>query len=489
MTVKPTDASIHVYSCWKSIPWKAVEEDVRRLQSRIAKAVSEKKYRKVKSLQWLLTHSYHGKLLAVKRVTTNRGKNTPGVDGVVWRTGRQKMAAVAGLRRRGYAPLPLRRIYIPKKNGRKRPLSIPTMHDRAMQALYKMALDPVAETTADPNSYGFRSHRRCADAIQQCFIILANRQSPTWILEGDIKACFDEISHEWILNNILLDRQILEKWLRAGYIEEKTVYPTRKGTPQGGIISPTIANMVLDGLELAAKASAPQWRQGHVRPKINVIRYADDFIITGESKHLLVNKVKPAIESFLQQRGLALSEAKTRITHINSGFDFLSQNVRKYKGKLLITPSKDSIRSMRSNIKLTIRRFRGAAAAKLIKALNPILLGWVNYHRHVVAKRCFSDISNYLFWQLWKWVRRRHGNKNKRWLIRKYWLIGNKPGVFATRLKRKGGERIYELLRPQRVAIVRHTKIRGHANPYDQSWKPYFRNRKRILAKQKLCVV
>jgi len=304
MTVKSTDASIRVYSYWKSIPWKAVEKDVRRLQSRIAKAVSEKKYRKVKSLQWLLTHSYHGKLLAVKRVTTNRGKNTPGVDGVVWRTGRQKMAAVAGLRRRGYAPLPLRRIYIPNKNGRKRPLSIPTMHDRAMQALYKMALDPVAETTADPNSYGFRSHRRCADAIQQCFIILANRQSPTWILEGDIKACFDEISHEWILNNILLDRQILEKWLKAGYIEEKTVYPTRKGTPQGGIISPTIANMVLDGLESVAKASAPPWRQGQARPKINVIRYADDFIITGESKHLLENKVKPAM--WLQNAALQI---------------------------------------------------------------------------------------------------------------------------------------------------------------------------------------
>ena len=249
----------------------------------------EKKYRKAKSLQWLLTHSYHGKLLAVKRVTTNKGKNTPGVDGVVWQTAPEKMAAVTDLDRRGYAPQPLRRIYIPKKNGRKRPLSIPTMHDRAMQALYKMALDPVAETTADPNSYGFRPHRRCADAIKQCYIILARKQSPTWILEGDIKACFDEISHEWILDNILLDKQILEKWLKAGYIEEKTVYPTPKGTPQGGIISPTIANMVLDGLEAAAKASAPHG-EGNISPKIHVIRYADDFIITGDSKDLLETK-------------------------------------------------------------------------------------------------------------------------------------------------------------------------------------------------------
>ena len=489
MTVKQTDASIHVYSRWKSIPWKAVEKDVKRLQSRIAKAVWEKKYRKAKSLQWLLTHSYQAKLLAVRRVTSNRGKNTPGVDGVVWRTERQKMAAVARLRRRGYAPLPLRRIYIPKKNGRKRPLSIPTMHDRAMQALYKMALDPVAETIADPNSYGFRPYRRCADAIEQCFIILARKPSPTWILEGDIKACFDEISHKWILDNILLDKQVLGKWLRAGYIEEKTVYPTNKGTPQGGIISPTIANMVLDGLEQAAKASVPPWRAGQTRPKINVIRYADDFIITGESKHLLESKVKPAIETFLEQRGLTLSEAKTRITHINSGFDFLSQNIRKYNNKLLIKPSKDSIRSLQSNINLTIRKRRGVAAEILIGALNPILRGWVNYHRHVVAKRTFSKIHQYLFRQLWKWIRRRHGNKNIRWLTRKYWQSGSRLGIFTTTIKKKGEEQVYELFHPQRVAIVRHTKIRGYANPYDPNWRSYFHNRRYTLAKQKMCVV
>ena len=260
-------------------------------------------------------------------------------------------------------------------------------------------------------------------------------------------------------------------------------------TPQGGIISPTIANMVLDGLEPAAKASAPPWRQGHSRPKINVIRYADDFIITGESKHLLETKVKPTIESFLKQRGLTLSEVKTRTTHINSGFDFLSQNVRKYNSKLLIKPSKDSIRSLRSNINLTIRKCQGAAAEILIGALNPILRGWVNYHRHVVAKRCFAEISNYLFWQLWRWIRRRHSNKNKSWLIRKYWQRGNKPGVFAITIKKKGKEQLYELLRPQRVAIVRHTKIRGCANPFDPSWSPYFNNRKYVLAKQKLCVI
>jgi RNA-directed DNA polymerase len=271
-----------------------------------------------------------------------------------------------------------------------------------MQALYALALAPLAETIGDLNSYGFSTHRRCADAIEQCFITLSKRQSPSWILEGDIKACFDEISHYWILDKILLDKQVLGKWLKAGYIEEKTVYPTRKGTPQGGIISPTIANMVLDGLEQVAKASAPPWRTGHTLPKLNAIRYADDFIITGESKHLLECNVKPAIESFLKHRGLRLSEAKTRITHINRGFDFLSQNIRKYNDKLLIKPSKDSIRSLQSNIDLMIRRCQGAATEVLIRALNPILRGWVNYHRHVVAKRSCYAIHNYLFRKLWK---------------------------------------------------------------------------------------
>ena len=488
-SAKLTDAPIRACRQWSTIPWDAVENSVQRLQVRIAKAVKAKKYRKAQSLQWLLIHSRHAKLLAVRRVTTNRGKNTPGVDGVVWKTARQKLEAVGKLRRRGYAPQPLRRIYIPKKDGRKRPLSIPTMHDRAMQALYKMALDPVAETTADPNSYGFRSHRRCADAIGQCFNTLAKKISPAWILEGDIKACFDEISHRWILDNILLDRKVLGKWLKAGYIEEKTVYPTRKGTPQGGIISPTIANMVLDGLEPAAKASVPSRLHGNIRSKINVIRYADDFVITGDSQELLETKVKPAIETFLKQRGLRLSEAKTRVTHINDGFNFLSQNVRKYKGKLLIKPSKDSIRSVLSNITQTIRKYRGVAAEVLIGALNPILRGWANYHRHVVAKRTFSVISNHLYRQLWKWMRRRHGNKNKHWLACKYWLIGSKPWVFSARVKKKGIGRIYELLHPHRVVIVRHTKIKGAANPYDPAWASYFQNRKSVLGRQRMCLL
>ena len=255
---------------WKAINWPKVHREVRRLQTRIAKAVSEGRHGRVKALQWLLTRSFVGKALAVKRVVSNKGRKTPGVDGAIWSTLKQKMTAVHNLRRRGYQARPLRRVYIPKKNGKMRPLGIPTMHDRAMQALYALALQPVAETKGDPNSYGFRLYRSCADAIGQCYNSLVRRYSPQWILEGDIKACFDEISHEWLMQNVLMDRFMLRQWLSAGYFEGGNLYPTKAGTPQGGIISPLLANIALDGLEAAVKAVTPR------RTKVNVIRYADD---------------------------------------------------------------------------------------------------------------------------------------------------------------------------------------------------------------------
>ncbi len=234
---------------WDTINWEIIEQHVKRLQMRIAKATREKRWSKVKSLQWLLTHSFYARLMAVKRVVTNRGRKTAGVDGKTLTTSKEKSDTVRSLKRRGYRPQPLRRIYIPKKNGKKRPLGIPTMKDRAMQALYLLALEPVSETMADRNSYGFRPKRSCADAIGQCFGALCRKRSAQWILEGDIKACFDRISHSWLMANIPTDKTVLLKWLAAGYMEKGTFYPTRAGTPQGGIISPVLANMTLDGLE------------------------------------------------------------------------------------------------------------------------------------------------------------------------------------------------------------------------------------------------
>ena len=220
---------------WSKINFDRAKSEVRRLQMRIAKATKDRRWGKVKALQYLLTNSFYAKVLAVKRVTSNKGKKTPGVDGVLWQSVKAKMHAVLSMRKRSYRPLPLRRIYIPKKNGKMRPLSIPTMMDRAMQALYKMALAPVSETIADRNSYGFRECRSCADAIAAGFNALSKPNSATWILEADIKGCYDNINHDWMLKYIPMNRIILRKWLQAGYIEDNKMYSSRKGTPQGGL--------------------------------------------------------------------------------------------------------------------------------------------------------------------------------------------------------------------------------------------------------------
>src|SRR6185437_4866489 len=239
-------AILNASSTWEAIDWRRVERSVGRLQARIVKAVQQKRWNKVRALQHLLTRSVSGKLLAVRRVTENEGRKTPGVDGELWDKPQKKLQGVASLKARGYRPMPLRRIHIPKTNGKLRPLGIPTMQDRAMQALYLLALDPVAETLADGFSYGFRRGRSCADAIEQCFTTLCHR-NPSWVLEGDIKGCFDNISHQWLLGNVLMNKSILRKWLKSGYLEKQVFFDTISGTPQGGIISPVLANIALDG--------------------------------------------------------------------------------------------------------------------------------------------------------------------------------------------------------------------------------------------------
>ncbi len=462
---------------WKTIDWGKAEASVRRLQLRIAKAAREERWRKVMVLQRLLTRCWAAKALSVKRVTTNRGRRTAGVDGELWPTPQQKWEAIQQLRRRGYRPQPLRRVYIPKRSGKMRPLSIPTMRDRAMQALYKLALEPVAETRADPNSYGFRKYRSAADAIQQCFVALAKRYSPRWVLEGDIRACFDGISHDWLLANIPMDRPVLKKWLKAGYVEGKDLYPTQAGTPQGGIISPVLANLTLDGLERAARQAVPARVRGHERSKVNVIRYADDFVITGDSKELLEERVLPAVRAFLSERGLEISEEKTRITRIEDGFDFLGQTLRKHGGKLLIRPAKEAVRSIRRTLAETLRRYRGSFASAMVQKLNAQIRGWAYYHRHVASADTFVALDSWLFRALRKWTKRRHPNKGPRWRWQTYWSHGGN-GWFAAVVKTSRGRRLHRLIRTTSVSIVRHIKVRGEANPYDPEYDEYFAGRK-----------
>ncbi len=420
--VDAAGASFHGVTDWHAIDWQKANHNVRRLQARIVKATKEKRWGKVKALQRLLTHSFSGKTLAVRRVTENQGKNTPGVDKILWNTPQKKLNAIYSLQQQDYHPQPLRRIHIPKKNGKTRPLGIPTMKDRAMQALYLLALDPVAEATADPNSYGFRVERSTADAIGQCFIALAK---PQWILEGDIKGCFDAISHEWLLAHIPMEKDILRKWLKSGYMEHSTLFPTKEGTPQGGICSPVLANMTLDGLETLLRKTFPQsTRRKGVLCKVNLIRYADDFIITGRSKELLEQEVKPLVEQFMSERGLQLSPEKTVITHIEEGFDFLGQNIRKYKTgkqqKLLIKPSKKNVKAFLEKIRGTVKGSKALSAGKLIVKLNPMIRGWANYHRHVVSKETFNDVDHAIYNTVRQWMKRKHPRKADDWIAKKY---------------------------------------------------------------------
>jgi RNA-directed DNA polymerase len=462
---------------WHTIDWHKATRNVRRLQARIVKATKAGNWHKVRALQRLLTHSFSGRVLAVRRVTENQGKRTAGVDGELWDTPEKKTTGVKRLKGHSYKAQPLKRVYILKQDGkRKRPLSIPTMQDRAHQALHLQGLDPVAETIADSNSYGFRRERSPADAIHQLFITLSQKDSAPWILEGDIRACFDELSHPWLLSHIPVDHHSLRQWLKAGYIEKDTFHHTEAGSPQGGVISPVIANLALDGLEPLLKKRFPR-RFGK---RVNLTRFADDFVITANSREVLQDEVMPLVQTFLQERGLTMSKEKTAITHINDGFDFLGQNIRKYQGKLLIKPSKKSQKALLDKVR-TIIKTEGKyfSAYGLIRRLNPVIRGWANYHRHVVSKRAFARVDHHIHMALLRWAKHRHRNKSVHWIIQQYFRGEDyHRNIFQTRTVDEVGKKVtVKLFKATAIPIRRHIKIRKDANPYDPAWELYFEER------------
>ncbi len=483
----PVGATFDYAMDWERIDWARCRRIVRRRQIRITKATRQGRWRVVRSLQRLLVRASVAKLLAIKQVTENRGKRTPGVDGELWTTAKTKSAAFLTLNPTGYRPQPLRRIHIPKSNGKMRPLGIPTMRDRAMQALHQLALAPVAETMADPNSYGFRPARSTADAIQRCFMVLAKRTSSQWILEGDIRGCFDHIDHHWLQQHVPMDKRLLRQWLKAGFMDKGQLFPTEAGTPQGGIVSPNLANLALDGLEKRLAEHFPK-RSAPIRHKVHLVRYADDFIITSGSRERLENEVKPLVVAFLRERGLELSEQKTAITHIDQGFDFLGQNIRKYEGTLLIKPSRKSQKAFKAKVNALIKCLRTAPQEKLINALNPVIRGWANYHSSVVSKRVYCSMDHWLWRKLWSWACRRHPNKPKRWIKARYFdRDGSRDWIFrANKEVGKGGKirrrfigSFPTLTSMADTPIRRHVKINCEAHPFDPQWDSYFERRRR----------
>ncbi len=469
------DTAIH----WHAIAWRKVFRSVRRLQVRIVKAIQQGRWGKAQALVHLLTHSFSGRACAVLRVTENSGNKTPGVDGEVWDDPEQKAHALHTLRRRGYQAQPLRRVYIPKSNSDKmRPLGIPTIRDRAMQALYLLGLEPIAETLGDPYSYGFRVGRCCADALERCRHLLRQRHSAAWVLEGDIKSCFDRISHDWLLTHIPMDTVILRQWLKAGYLEAEAFHPTETGTPQGGIISPALANRALDGLQAELqrhfKATPRQARQ----TKVHLVRYADDFVVTGSSRELLAEQVLPVVQRFLNGRGLELSRDKTKITAAADGFDFLGQQVRRLGRKLLVRPAKAKVRALLDKVRDTIGRSgawtageRSNSSTRCCGVGRCIIGTRTAARRSLTWTACYATVC---------------GIGRVAAIVTA--LRVDQATLFSTAGRGDGGvprsgdgqggpqEAVY-LFHPTRQRMVRHVLIRGEANPFDPACEEYFEQR------------
>ena len=462
---------------WNNIDWKKVEIHVNRLQARIAKAVKDGIWYLVKRLQYLLTHSFYAKLLAIKKVNINKGKRTAGIDGEIWSSPQSRMKAALCLTDKKYVAKPLKRVYIEKYGSKKkRPLGIPTMYDRSMQSLYAMALEPIAEIKGDRTSFGFRKFRSTHDACEYAFQYLCKKNAPVWVLEGDIKGCFDNISHQWLIDNVPMEKSILKQFLKAGYIFNRQLFQTDAGTPQGGIISPILANMALDGVSdmLSEKYRIKNGKLNNElsnKHKVNFVRYADDFIVTANTEEI-AKEVKELIKDFLKDRGLELSDEKTLITHIDNGFDFLGWNFRKYNGKLLVKPSKKSIDKFTEQISETIKEGKAWKQETLIAVLNPKITGWANYHQSVVSSEIFHKLDSIIWGMLWHWAKRRHPVKSKQWIADKYWhSAGKRKWVFSDGIK--------QLSFLSDTKIVRHTKLKLDMNPHLN--KDYFVSRKEKL--------
>jgi RNA-directed DNA polymerase len=468
---------------WDHVDWGQAEEHVRRLRRRIFAASQAGDLARVRNLQKLMLRSRSNALVSVRRVTeVNAGRRTAGVDGRVVLASWEKADLADWVQRRAaaWSPRPVRRVYVPKSNGRRRPLGIPVIADRALQALAAAALEPEWEARFEPRSYGFRPGRGCHDAIVAIHTTASRRDARRlWALDADLEAAFDRLSHDHILTSLgtFPARGLVRRWLKAGVIEDGRFTPTGEGTPQGGVVSPCLMNVALHGMEEAA--GVRYWEGGTLRavPGTPVlVRYADDVLALCHTREQ-AEHVKQRLARWLEPRGLAFNEAKTRITHLDQGVDFLGFEIRRYRGKLLTKPSKDALRRIRKRLSQEVTALRGANADAVIARLNPIITGWAAYYRIGVSKRAFGALDAHLWRLVYKWSKFSHPNKPRRWIITRYFGMFNPARqdkwVFGSR------ETGFYLRKFAWTKIVRHRMVAGRASPDDPALTGYWEQRRR----------